>query len=141
MKHYFKFYLSRLLLILYIISVCLLCFLNFGPETDMSAEWFGIPKDKIAHFLMFFPYPALITLVFCKAGWSPVKFIGFLLAVLAGGVFIGGGIELIQGLTDYRSCDINDFRANCLGLFAGSVATLILWLAVQGRKKTGKDGH
>ena len=68
----------------------------------MSAEWFGIPKDKIAHFLMFFPYPALITLVFCKAGWSPVKFIGFLLAVLAGAVLLtaaGLGLAgLLSGL-------------------------------------------
>ena len=134
MKRYFRLYLSRLILILYIISVFLLCFLNLGAETGIATEWFGIPTDKIAHFLMFFPYPALITFVFCKSGWNPMKFIGFLLVVLVTGIIIGGSIELLQGLTGYRGCDIKDFRADCLGLFTGALLTLSVWLAVRRKE-------
>ncbi len=133
MKRHFRICLSRLILVLYMVSVCLLCFLNLGTDSDMSPEWFGIPKDKIAHFLMFFPYPAIIALVFCKSGWNPVKFIGFLLVVLVSGIVIGGSIELIQGMTGYRSCDIKDFRADCIGLFTGTLLTLSVWLAVRGK--------
>ena len=124
MERHVRFLLPRLVLAAYLLSVCLLCFLNLGPEAGMSAEWFGIPKDKIAHFAMFFPYPGLVASVFCKTGWEP-----------------GGAIELIQGLTGYRSADIGDFRADCIGLFAGTVLTLALWLAVHDRKKAGKTGR
>lgn len=131
MKGSFRSYLSRIVLVLYVISVCLLCFLNLGPGIEMSSEWFGIPKDKIAHFLMFFPYPALVTLVFYKPGWKISRFVGFLLIVLVSGMVAGGLIEIIQSFSDYRSCDINDFRADCLGLFSGAVLTLTIWLAVR----------
>lgn len=134
----FKIYLSRIVLALYFITLCLLCFLNFGPGTDMSAEWFGIPKDKIAHFLMFFPYPALVTLVFCRSGWGAPRFVGFLLLVLVSGIIAGGAIELLQGLSKYRSCDLADFRADCLGLFSGAVLTLAVWLCVRYGGKNDK---
>lgn len=139
MRHNFRIYLSRIVLVLYIISVFLMCFLNFGTGTDFGGEWFGIPKDKIAHFVMFFPYPALMTLVFCKNGWNASGFIGFLLLILVSGIIIGGGIELIQGLTGYRSCDINDFRADCLGLFSGAVLTLAIWSFSAHNKKDGNE--
>lgn len=135
----FKTYLSRIILALYFIILCLLCFMNMGPGVDMGAEWFGIPKDKIAHFLMFFPYPALVTLVFCKSGWRAGKFVGFLLLVLVSGIVAGGAIELLQGLSGYRSCDIKDFRADCLGLFSGALLTLVIWLCVMYRKTNSKN--
>lgn len=141
MERHVRFLLPRLVLAAYLLSVCLLCFLNLGPETDMSAEWFGIPKDKIAHFAMFFPYPGLVASVFCKTGWKPARTVGFLLLVLVSGIAAGGAIELIQGLTGYRSADIGDFRADCIGLFAGTVLTLVLWLAIHDRKKAGKTGR
>lgn len=139
MKNSFRIYLSRIVLVLYVISVCLLCFLNLGTGVDMGAEWFGIPKDKIAHFLMFFPYPALVTLVFCKQGWKTSRFVGFLLVVLVSGIAAGGLIEIIQGLSDYRSCDIKDFRADCIGLFSGALLTLAVWMGV--RHRNGKDSR
>ena len=139
MRIYFKAYLSRIVLALYIISVCLLCFLNLGPGPDMNTEWFGIPKDKIAHFLMFFPFPALVTLVFCKPGWNAQKFIGFMLVVLVSGIAAGGAIELLQGVTTYRSCDIKDFRADCIGLFSGAVLTVAVWAASTYNKKDDNE--
>lgn len=140
-KYSFRQYLSRIVLVLYIISVILLCFLNLSPGTDMSAEWFGIPKDKIAHFLMFFPYPALVTLVFARSGWKAPRFTGFLLLVLVSGIVAGGAIELLQGLSGYRSCDIRDFRADCLGLFSGAVLTILVWTIVRYRDKGPGNGR
>lgn len=47
--------------------------------------------------------------------------------IFIAGCLIGGGIELIQGLTDYRSCDIMDFRADATGLVIGSLITLFIY--------------
>ena len=49
----------------------------------------------------------------------------FMLATLIAGTAAGAGIEIIQQMTGYRSCDIMDFRADCLGLLAGAVLTTI----------------
>ena len=43
--------------------------------------------------------------------------------ILAGGI-LAGGTELVQGMLQYRSADITDFRADCLGILTGSVITV-----------------
>lgn len=55
-----------------------------------------------------------------KGRWS-FTLITFLCAALLGGV-----MELLQGLTGYRSCDMLDFVANSLGAMLGTVVCLIL---------------
>ena len=114
---------SRYLLILYIIAVAILCFGRFSGGIDMSSEWFGIPKDKIAHFSMFLPYPVLMYLAFYRPG-SISGLILFLVAVILVGGILAGGTELVQGMLQYRSADITDFRADCLGILTGSVITV-----------------
>ena len=52
----------------------------------------------------------------------------FLIVTVAAGCIIAGGTELIQGELQYRSADITDFRADSIGIFTGSVITLI-WAA------------
>ena len=114
---------SRYLLILYIIAVAILCFGRFSGGIDMSSEWFGIPKDKIVHFAMFLPYPVLMYMAFYQTGHKPAYLVLFLCAIIAVGGILAGTTELIQGLLAYRSADINDFRADCLGILTGSILT------------------
>ena len=90
---------------------------------------------------MFFPYPALVTLVFARSGWKAPRFTGFLLLVLVSGIIAGGAIELLQGLSGYRSCDIRDFRADCLGLFSGAALTILVWTIVRYRDKGPGNGR
>lgn len=55
-----------------------------------------------------------------KGRWS-FALITFLCAALLGGV-----MELLQGLSGYRSCDMLDFVANSLGAMLGTVVCLVL---------------
>lgn len=91
----------------------------------MNDVWLGFPRDKVLHFLMFLPFPMLMYLAFHKAVGKPWSLILFLAFAIVTGALAGGAIELIQKATGYRSCDIADFRADCIGLFAGSLITLI----------------
>ena len=54
----------RILLVLYLISILVLCFANLSSLPDVSNTLFGIDIDKVAHFLMFLPFPALFFLSF-----------------------------------------------------------------------------
>lgn len=112
---------TRIILVLYMLSVILLCFINFGDGVDISSDIFGIPADKAVHFLMFFPFPILSVMSFHKDTWSKGRFTLFMTAVLVTGAIAGGTIELLQGMSAYRSCDIGDFRADCIGLLSGAV--------------------
>lgn len=116
---------ARILLLVYAAMVCMLCFMRLGNGIDMSSEWLGIPKDKIAHFFLFFPFPILMYAAFHMHRGKPVRLILFLLLTLVIGAAAGAGIELIQMTTDYRSCDILDFRADCIGLLCGSILVTI----------------
>lgn len=125
---------SRFLLILYIIAVAILCFGRFNGGIDMSSELFGIPKDKIAHFTMFLPYPILMYLAFYRPG-SKVRLVLFLTAVIIAGGILAGATELIQGMLQYRSADITDFRADCLGILSGSIITVTAGILRQDKDR------
>lgn len=49
--------LSALLLLFYIGAVAFCCFWKFTSLPSLELKIFGIPKDKIVHFLMFLPFP------------------------------------------------------------------------------------
>lgn len=124
MKKKFTWF-SRFLMLLYAVTVCLLCFGHFDGSISMGEDWFGIPKDKAAHFLMFLPFPILMYMAFHTHRGKPWRLILFMVLTILIGAAVGGGIELLQMTTAYRSCDIMDFRADCLGLLAGSVLTMM----------------
>lgn len=44
---------------LYIAAVCYLCFSKPGDIPTIQLNFFGLPVDKIVHFLMFLPFPLL----------------------------------------------------------------------------------
>lgn len=115
-----------LMFICYICAVGFLCFGHFEDMPDVATTIFGIPTDKVVHFSMFFPFPLLAYATFgrkTKGRWNSILFI---LAIFLVGCILGIATELGQGLTDYRSCDINDFRADSLGMALSSVCALII---------------
>ena len=116
---------SRVLLALYFLAIGVLCFSHFDSGMDLPATFWGIPQDKLAHFLMFLPYPILTALALHTSKGEPLRMILFLLCIVMAGTVIAGATELIQATTGYRESDIYDFRADCLGIFTGSVLTLI----------------
>ncbi len=50
---------SRIMFLLYIAAVGVLCLMKTDSLPKIPAVWLGIPADKIAHFCMFMPFPAL----------------------------------------------------------------------------------
>lgn len=117
-------YFSRTLLTLYFIGLCLCCFTNFSSGIDFGGDWFGIPKDKAAHFLMFFPFPFFVHFAFPNMRDTPLKAVRFVLMTVVAGALTGGAIELLQGMTDFRSCELKDFIADCSGLTLSSFLIL-----------------
>lgn len=102
---------------IYLASVLFLCFGRFQGNDDIPKLILGIPTDKIVHFLLFLPFPVLMTAAF--TGSKPWKTLCFaIMAAIASAL----AIELLQGIvTDYRSTEILDLAANLCGIIAGSL--------------------
>ena len=117
---------APVLMVFYLGALAFLCFGHFDSLPEVSTDFFGIPTDKIVHFCMFFPFPILAYATFVhktKGRWVSVfQIIGIYIA----GCILGILTELGQGLTDYRSCDINDFRADALGMALSSIIIIII---------------
>ena len=119
---------SRILFAVYLIAVAVLCFGKFSSSNDIPKELWGIPTDKIVHFLMFFPFPVLAYLAFDRYKgkrrpamvWATVAFLG--------GCAYAAFTELVQSRLSYRSGDPADFKADFLALAACSVIILIIIL-------------
>lgn len=108
------------LFLLYIAAVLCLCLLNLSDKTPELPKYIlGIPMDKLAHFLMFFAYPA--------TGWLMLTYNkrikmrqGFIFPVLlTTGLLFAAFTETAQGLfTTYRKPDNLDFVADAIGILS-----------------------
>lgn len=112
-------YISTAILFLYLVAVVALCIIQTDSLPHVEAEWFGIPADKIVHFLMFFPFPILTWLAFFKDEENKLKRTAILATVVACGIVLAAGTEVAQSFTEYRQGDILDFAADCAGMAAG----------------------
>ncbi len=109
------------LMALYFIAVGFLCFGHFDSIDMASGMFLGIPTDKIVHFSMFFPFPLLAYATFGRKIKGNFRTMLSIVLIFATGCILAIGTELGQGLTDYRSCDINDFRADAIGMAVSSI--------------------
>jgi VanZ family protein len=120
--------LARIVFAVYILAVLVLCFGKFEGTEDVPMDLWGIPTDKVVHFLMFFPFPALAYLAFDRyKGNRSSSFLWAGVAFLAGCAY-AAVTELIQSRLSYRSGDPVDFQADFLALAACSVFILIIIL-------------
>ena len=116
---------ARVLFAIYVICVLVLCLMNFKQHPDVPEFFLGIPADKCAHFLMFFPFPILfrLSLNFEGAGYRKKMISAF--AILAAGCIFAAMTEYLQGLTPYRTTEILDFAADSAGMSLSTIAVLL----------------
>lgn len=121
-------------LCLYLAALGFLCFADPQdyPTTDFSL-W-GLPADKIAHFLMFAPYPVLAFLSIDSKSEKLLKRLYILALILVSGCGLAIGTEFIQGTTEYRSFELWDFAADIAGMLASTV--LLAAYVISTYKKT-----
>ena len=109
MKKSNKIFLALFAIYLVLVAYC--CFWNFDSLPAVDRTMFGIPTDKLVHFLMFFPFPILCDLAF-ERGWkTPWQIRLAVLAVAAMGLgprsgshspAIGAATRRISGQTPSR---------------------------------------
>ena len=120
--------LARTAFAAYILAVLVLCFAKFPESEEVPMELWGVPTDKIVHFLMFFPFPLLAYLAFDRyreRRWAAVPWAGLALVV---GCAFAAFTELVQSRLPYRSGDPADFKADAVAILASSVIVLIVIL-------------
>ena len=117
----------RIMLVVYLAAVAYICFAGQGSLPSFDYWPFSIPADKCVHFLMFRPWPILACLAFMP-GHSMVP---VLLLMTLVGLALAGTTEWVQGLLPYRSKDVWDFIADCLGLLAGALLFAAFYLFLQ----------
>lgn len=121
-----KTILARILFFLYLMAIAFLCFMHVDKLPDVQKFIFGLPTDKVAHFLMFLPFPILAYLAYdhlTNKVWSAIL---FALATFVIGCLLAYGTEYVQGRLPYRSMDIKDFKADALALAISSVFVFII---------------
>ena len=120
---------------IYLIAVAVLCFIRPSqlPEVDIKTI-FGIPIDKVLHFLMFLPYPFLSGMSFMSRKLNIFINILTLAILVVAGVGIAYGTELIQAHTGYRSYEIADFKADAVGIAVGTIGAFFGMLYMKLKK-------
>lgn len=118
----------KILTLLYIIAVAVLCFSRFSSLPTVPGKFLGLDADKVVHFLMFVPFPLLAYLSFPFDRKGLPATIGIIVLIFAVGCILAGCTEYIQGQLPYRTMDINDFKADTLGLLFSSLVTFLVRL-------------
>jgi len=121
-----KTILARILFLLYLAAVAFLCFMHVDKIPEVQKFIFGIPTDKLAHFLMFLPFPILAYLAYDHLTNKLGHAILFALGTLVLGLLLAYGTEYVQGKLPYRSMDINDFKADALAIAISCVGVFIV---------------
>lgn len=111
--------------VIYLAAVIYLCLMKPDnlPQTELYL--FGFPLDKVAHFLMFLPFPALSYMTLWEKGRKTWAELLILLSCLAVGDGLAFLTEHLQAMTQYRSSDIKDIYADMTGLGIGCIVVLI----------------
>lgn len=124
--------LSLVLFIIYLGAVAYCCFGHFNDIPDIGQDnLFGIPMDKVVHFLMFFPFPILCFMTFAgqtRKSWHTVLTAG---VVFLTGCAVAALTEIGQSFTDYRSGDILDFAADVTALALSTFIVTIIEIHIK----------
>ena len=124
--------LARIIFFLYIVNVAWLCFGNFSSVPDVPKDFWGIPMDKIVHFLMFFPFPLLAFLAFDQFTNRFLPSLLWTLATFLAGSLFAAFTEYVQAkFLPYRMGDFADFKADLLALGISSVLVFVIDLLKQ----------
>lgn len=114
------------ILVLYLISVLTLCLIRPESIPEIEKDFlFGIPTDKVAHFLMFLPFPILTTISLTNDRMGIMSKISLLAIFSIMGVGFAFGTEVLQEVTKYRSREIADVIADLAGIATGSIIAAV----------------
>lgn len=118
-----KHHIAAFALCIYILAICILCFMNPSDMPDPELDIPGL--DKLVHFMMFVPFPVLafLTIEPQKKGFKTT--LTFIILIFLIGCILATGTEYIQKLTAYRSFEISDIAADFIGLLIGSIITFL----------------
>ena len=129
--HYKKFWLA--IGIIYI-TIILLGSLAKIPDYNIPLNH----SDKIIHFFIYFILVGWFVQLYEK---NKIR-----LLILCLAIFLGMFIEMLQGMTDYRSFDYYDILANAVGAicafslsktsFSSILRIVDIWITVKLNKKT-----
>ena len=110
----------RILFFLYLAAVLFLCFGKFDNTPSVELSFLSV--DKLAHFIMFFPFPILAFFAFDRYTESVKSTLLFVGIALVTGILVAVATEWGQAhFTEYRSGDPMDFLSDTLALFLSSV--------------------
>ena len=123
--------LARIVLIFYLGLIAFACFGHFDKLPEMNPYFLGIPKDKVVHFLMFFPLPFLMWLALDKYTTKAWHSLLFVIGSFLVGSLSAAATEVGQYYTGYRSADALDFFADTLAMAICSLLVFILDIAKQ----------
>ena len=108
---------------IYIAAVMVLCFMKTDNLPQPSFLILGIEADKVAHFLMFAPFPLLSYMVAAGAWKKPWHHFMLLGCLMLLGVAAAMATEQVQTLLTYRPGDVRDTTADTYGIVAGGLLT------------------
>lgn len=108
---------------IYLAGVFVLCFIKGDRLPEVENFIFGLPADKVAHFVMFLPFPILASLAFISKDQGILRNLSVLIILTITGLGIAYGTEVIQAQTGYRAYEIGDFMADAAGICIGGMAT------------------
>lgn len=127
-------HIAMISLCLYLAALGFLCFGNPQNYPSTPLYLWNIPADKIAHFIMFAPYPALAFISIDPQSGSIMKKLITLFLVLTTGVSLALCTEIIQGTMEYRSFEFWDLAADIAGMLTCTMA-LAAYILSKNRKR------
>ena len=116
---------SKVIFCLYIAAVAYLCFARPDDIPQLPTLIFGLPADKVGHFLMFLPFPPLGFLTFGNGSTKPAPSVMIIMILCIVGLGMAFGVEHIQAQLEYRSAEKGDILADGAGLASGAVITML----------------
>ncbi len=127
----------RILFILYVLAVGYLCFANFSRMSEIPKDLFGLPADKVVHFIMFFPFAILVYLSGRQKRGTVLQVLASVGICWSVGCIFAGLTEIVQGAMPYRTEDIKDFYSDVSSI---TLSSLILTAVELHRMKIVKAG-
>ena len=117
-------------MLLYLCAVAVLCFANMGKAPTQGEIW-GIPSDKIAHFLLFIPFPFVAWRCTRPRTETVPYIVGKICLIFLLGLLLGFATEYIQGYLPQRCRELLDFLADFCGITAACLSIVIFKLCRQ----------
>jgi len=124
--------------VIYLCAIAFLLFSTGDSLPSMSRSIFGLPTDKVAHFVLFAPFPILAFLSFDKETKKVWHTLLFAVVCLILGAGLAALTEYVQTLIPSRVADVKDFYADLAALTVSSILVFLVdvsKLPIKGKKR------